>query len=132
MSGGTFTNIEPPSVTSSVALGINALGDIVGEYTDNSSNQHGYVWLHGATAPTEITQSGVDQITPYSINDTGTIVGSCTVSGVSYGFLLAGTTFKIIQAPSASSTQAYGINNAGVVVGEYTNSVNYAFELTTQ
>ena len=131
MTGGTFTTIDPPSVNSAVALGINAAGDIVGDYTDNAG-QHGYVWTHGAAAPTEITHSGVSQIVPWGINSAGTIVGSCVVSGGSYGFLLNGSTFELIQAPNASATQAYGINDAGVVVGEYTNGTNLAFQLATQ
>ena len=114
-----------------MALSIDGLGNVVGEYTDNVG-QHGYVWLHGAASPTEITYSGVSNIIPYGINDAGTIVGSCKISGTSYGFLLKNGVMDLIQAPNSTATEAYAINNAGVVVGEYTNSVNLGFELATQ
>jgi hypothetical protein len=128
--GSTFTNIDPPGIMSAVALGINAPGDVIGEYTDNAG-QHGYLWMHGAAAPTEITYSGVSQIIPYGINDAGTIVGSCSISGTSYGFLLKNGVMELIRAPNSTATEAYAINNAGVVVGEYTAGSTLGFQLGT-
>jgi hypothetical protein len=38
-----FTTIDPPGSTSTQAIGINAVGQIVGDYMDASGTFHGFV-----------------------------------------------------------------------------------------
>jgi uncharacterized membrane protein len=50
---------------------------------------------------------------------------------VRHGFLLSGGVFTTINGPDASGTEAYGINNSGQIVGNYTDSeINYGFLLS--
>ena len=68
-----------------------------------------------------------DHTTLYGINDAGQIVGthSCSRdSGSTGAFLLSNGVFTAIDAPGATSTFAYGINNNAQIVGFYNYPVN--------
>lgn len=57
------------------------------------------------------------------INTANTIVGFYTDnSGVTHGFVLAGTKFKTVNVAGATDTRLYGINNKNQAVGWYTDS----------
>ena len=61
---------------------------------------------------------------PSSINDKGKIVGLTGLPDGSFqGYLLQGSTFKLISYPNASDTAAFGINKSGVIVGTYCEDV---------
>ena len=52
---------------------------------------------------------------PYGINDAGHIVGGLGP----YGFVYDGTTTTILYVPGSTHTEARGINDAGDVVGSF-------------
>ena len=130
--GTTYTNIDPPAAASAAALGINTLGDVVGEYTDSTGNQHGYLWTHGAASPTVLNYNGVSSVLPYAINDAQTIVGSAKIGASLVGFMAKGSAVTLIEVPGAGATEAYGINNAGLIVGVFVTTAQYGFGLVTQ
>ena len=130
--GATYTNIDPPAAASAAALGINSLGDIVGEYVDSTGNVHGYLWTHGAASPTVLSYSGVSSVLPYGINDALTIVGSAKIGSSVVGFMAKGSAVTLIEVPGAGATEAFGINNAGVIVGVYVTTAQFGFGLVTQ
>jgi uncharacterized membrane protein len=92
--------------------GINNSGDLVG-YTIGNTGVGGFkydVWTGLSTAlPIELA---------FGINDFGSIVGSNSIDALLYsrGVL---TEFNV---PGALETEAYGINDAGVIVGDYFNT----------
>jgi len=50
-------------------------------------------------------------------------VGTCTLAdGKDHGFLLSNGSFTIIDVPGSTTTEAMGINNAGWIVGYYSDS----------
>src|SRR5205814_7020973 len=51
---------------------------------------------------------------PIGINQLGQIVGDADANN---GFLYSGGTFTLLHDPSAATTQALGINDAGQIVG---------------
>jgi uncharacterized membrane protein len=58
-----------------------------------------------------------------SISSHGQITGSCEATPrlpVRSGFLYSNGSVKLFDAPEASLTRGNGVNDAGVVVGEYT------------
>ena len=130
--GATYTNIDPPAAASSAALGINSFGDVVGEYVDSTGNQHGYLWKHGDAAPTVLSYNGVSSVLPYALNDSLTIVGSAKVGSDLVGFMAKGSAVTLIEVPGAGATEAYGINNAGVIVGVYVSTAEFGYGLVTQ
>ena len=118
--GDTNTYEYPGAAGFTNAIGMNAVGDIVGRYRDAAAVSHGYLLSGGKFASFECpgaTFTGAAGITP-----DGDIVGRCTISGVSHGFLL-----KRGQQPRFTVTDlgtlggkeaiAYGINNAGAISG---------------
>jgi uncharacterized membrane protein len=70
---------------------------------------------------------------PYRINDSGMIVGTFRdASGLIHGFSYAHGTWRQIDFPGSSDTEAYGVNAAGDIVGVYDTfqPVTHAFLLT--
>lgn len=124
----TFVAIDFPGAFSTVALGINSAGEIVGRYQDTSAGPtHGFL------------RNGFGQFTPIDfpaavftaaagINSRGDIVGQYRLQGQNmnerHGFLRSRDgTFITIDAPGAYFTNALGINRRGEVVGRFCTGV---------
>jgi hypothetical protein len=115
----TYTTIDYPGATYTLALGINTAGDIVGAYTDPTFRYHGFLLSQGIFTTIDAPGSAGTYAT--GINDNGEIVGfygDPTVSAT-HAFILQGQTFTIIDFPGSPVTAAEAINNAGVVAGYY-------------
>lgn len=110
------------------ARAINDSGQIVGYGTDPAGNQHAFLFYNGAV--TDLGTFSGDQANAgsdaYGINGAGQVVGvasSANAQGqVTYehAFLYTGGVMKDLQTPNiigASSSQANGINEEGVIVG---------------
>jgi uncharacterized membrane protein len=70
----TFTTIDPPQPTFTLALDINAPRDIVGNYVTADGKTHGFVLNKGTF--TTIDVPGADLLSEAnSMNDAGVIVG---------------------------------------------------------
>jgi len=126
----SFTDVNYPGASLTVASGINDSGQIVGYYSDTSGVGHGFLLSAG-------TYTTIDCPSPYTtsslasgINSSGQIVGYCAAPGgisVSYGatrsFLLSGGVLTFLpDAPGSyrgASTFAYSINDTGQIVGSY-------------
>jgi hypothetical protein len=117
---GTYSTIEvPTAVGSNAATGINAAGTIVGTYYDAGS--HGFLYDPNAGTYTRFDYPAAVSTVPDSINASGLIVGSYGSDRV-HGFFynLNTGTFTTIDDPLAQfGTQLHGINDAGVIVGQY-------------
>ena len=136
-SGSHFMTAEPSGSRNAYLSGINANGLAVGGYCPSMraicnplSGQHGYTYDLATGAITTLDFPGIiDATTAYGINDLGEIVGgycpgilTCppnSVGPTSKGFLYANGVFTTLHFPGSGETQASGINNAGVIVGEY-------------
>lgn len=103
-SGGAFTFIGDPSPASggTEPWGINDVGQIVG--TDNNL---GYFLYNGGV------YSALG-FWPRSINNTGQMTGWLGSDAVLY----SGGSYTVIGLPSALSSSAYDVNNAGQIVGD--------------
>jgi probable HAF family extracellular repeat protein len=121
LDNSTYTSLAAPKGISSWAEGITASGDIVGGFgTPNVMNfflrNEKYKLLN---LPNDPLNAEV-----YAINGAGTMmVGSYAPAvGSVAGFLYDTQAFQELQFPgSAGDTEAYGINNAGEVVGTFTD-----------
>ncbi len=119
-----YATFDLPGQRTMTALnGINNSGQIVGKYPD-SRGFHGLLRdQRGKLVRIDVPGAKGTYVT--KINDRGQIVGSSNdvsaevgVEGTK-GFLLSRGRFTTIAYPRALFTQAYGINNAGTVVGEF-------------
>jgi hypothetical protein len=120
LSGGTYTSIDVSGPYSTDANGINNGGLVVGTYFNPSTNPstHGFLRSGGSYTPLNGAGRG--------INNQGQIVGT---SGLN-GFLLSGGNYTIIRAPGSDYTETDWINDAGQIVGNYSNAAGgHAFVL---
>ncbi len=119
----TFTTINVPLSTFTVAAGINSFGQIVGSFGDTSGVYHGFLRdkkgnLTTIDDPSAGSPSGQGTYA-FGINDFGEIVGEYfDSSGVNHGYLrdIWGH-FTTIDVPNSVSTTATGITLLGQIVG---------------
>jgi len=101
--------------TTAMALGINAVGSVVG--TDGNGNAF---FLDHGKLKTFIPTGGSSAVA-FGVNDHGTIVGQFVASAATPGFIrVKERSFITINAPSGPNVvNAQSINNEGLVVGFY-------------
>jgi hypothetical protein len=114
----SFQDIAYPGAQYTEVYGINAKGQVVGDYQTNNTFR-GFL-LSGSSFST-IAFPGVAYATiPLGINSQGQIVGEYQNVGSSpHGFFLNGSNFSTIDFPGASSTYAGAINDASQIAGTY-------------
>jgi hypothetical protein len=140
--GNHFTQVmdpnSPPLATSSSGtpavgqlLGVNDHDVAVGFYTDANGVNHGYTYNVDNGNSTEITVPNLpdgSSVTASGINDHRTVVGFVTLPapsgssnpGVTESWVqTANGNTGILMYPDSTSTAALGINNEGVLVGDY-------------
>jgi len=126
-----FTTIDNPNGNGGFnsANGINARGDIVGNYLDANFAEHGFLLSHGRYTTLD-DPNGVDGTTATDLNDSGTIVG--VYFGPSEnGFILRRGQYTAID-DGVYGTGAFGINDSDMIVGVYfdANSMEHGFLLS--
>jgi hypothetical protein len=127
LSKGTYTDIDVPaslgaSPGTTVAMGINERGDVVGTYNDAVGNIHGFLLSHGSFSTVDVPGAAGTYLLGISVQ--GDIVGwACC--GSTGGFMLSHGTVTAINFPESGgspNTVAYGINPKGDIVGtDYSN-----------
>ncbi len=113
LSGGTYPQ------------GINARGQIVGYYFDNSGIQHGFLLSKGVYTPLDDPEGVYGTTAAYGINSQSQIVGDYADSnGIVQGFVLSKGIYITLDGPSGvyGYIAATGINDHGQIVGEYVDS----------
>jgi probable HAF family extracellular repeat protein len=130
LSGGTYTTIDPPGSTYTYGYGVNDAGQITGSFNDSSGRQHGFLYSGGTCTTIDPPDSNGNVIAD-GINDSGQIVGAYTgTDGIEHGYLLSGGTYTTIDVPGSSFTAAYGINNAGQIVGQFNTDRAHGYLLS--
>lgn len=110
------TSIDVPGALATRAFGINAVGEIVGSYTD-ATGTHGYLLANGDF--TIIKVPGAVSTEAWGINPQGDIVGRYRVAGDArtFGFLLSDGVFSDIAIPGHLHTLPIKISPSGEIVG---------------
>jgi probable HAF family extracellular repeat protein len=123
-SRGTFINtaINVPHddpVGGTVAIGINDLAQIVGDYVDATDHlRHGFLLSQGAY--TTLDPPGSSLTVAEAINNAGVIVGVYLDAKLDqHGFLLSNGVYTQIDVPGSTATQINSINPRGQIVGYY-------------
>jgi uncharacterized membrane protein len=113
--GTSFSALDFPGAGSTMPVDINNVGQVVGaEYRPQTAFvANGSIFAAINVPPS--SGCGYAQVA-YGINDSGTIVGSC--SNLS-SFVLTGDVFSTFAFPDAFSTVALGIGDDGAIVGAY-------------
>src|SRR5262245_40467664 len=118
-SGGTYITLAPPlAVVSTIARGINDLGQIVGTY-DDANGTHSF--LYNAGVFTTIDAPGVNIHTfAHGINNNSQIVGTLNdFSPGNHGFLLTITPNPPPPAGTSADMVLRGANASPAVAGQY-------------
>jgi uncharacterized membrane protein len=115
-----FTSLDFPGGTLTTARGINNRGQIVGAYRTDST-KHALLIKGGKFLPLAPgTLLGSTNSEAYKFNDRGDVVGAfISNDGVTHGFRLGKGVLTTLDYPGANFTRAFGINQSGVVVGEW-------------
>ncbi len=113
-----FTSLDYPGGTKTFARGINDHGLIVGAYRINPP-RHALLIKNGKFL--KLAQNsflGANFSEAFKINKRGDVVGDYD-DGATHGFLRHKGDLTTLDFPGAQATIALGINNSGVVVGEW-------------
>lgn len=115
-------------VSGGVALptGINRYGTIVGFVNVFTGHSEGFIRSSGGGVSVYKAPNSSNTSINHR-NDQGVNVGAFTPSGstASKGFVATSTRFQSVTFPGASQTFLTGINNFGVIVGDYLGSDNH-------
>jgi uncharacterized membrane protein len=114
--------IEPPDASESWATGINDAGEIVGRDVDNDTfNTYGFTYQCGSYDPTNFGRAYVFS-NNYDIGNSSQIVGMHDDRELHiHGFVVsAASIVHDLDIPCTTWVRPGGINNAGVIVGDYT------------
>jgi hypothetical protein len=86
---------------------------------------------HASGVWTDFTRPNSEYTLGEDINDRGQVVGFFSLPQF-HGFLKTGNHYSIINFPGVASTIALGLNNKGVVVGNYfdDNGTQHGFVAT--
>jgi probable HAF family extracellular repeat protein len=111
--------LDIQGVTSTNPRQINNKGDVAGGYIDSSGIQHGFV-LKGKNLISFDAPNSVNVTTAEGINDAGQVSGLYTdADGNRHGFMYdvhKGTFTAIDPGNGSTAQEAWGINNAGMIV----------------
>jgi uncharacterized membrane protein len=115
-SAAELNSIDVPGATATRAFGINAVGEIVGAYTD-AAGTYGYLLSDGEF--TRIAFPGSVQTEAWGINPQGDVIGRYRLAGDprTFGFLLSDGVFTDISVPGHLHTLPIKISPSGEIVG---------------
>jgi len=118
VSDGNFTLINVPGASDTFARGINAAGQVVGQYVA-AGISHGFSLSRGTFTPIDIP--GATGVVPYGINAAGQIAGTVYGAGAIPSAFVRNQdgTVTTIALPGAASTYGFAINSKGNIVGMY-------------
>jgi probable HAF family extracellular repeat protein len=129
LTGGMYSSFSYPGAYQTAAYGVNNLGQIVGlcqaeTYGTLGTCQDFYGvaqgWEKTGTSFNTVAFPGAisNATDARAINDNGQIVGGAELSGGTLtGYELTAGSYVAINPPGSPGSYAYGINNAGAVVG---------------
>lgn len=115
VTGYIFTTIDAPGsipgTTGFFGVGINDLGQIVGDFFDNAGSDRGFLYAGGEYTTFDLGgNAGV-----LGINDRGQMVGCC-------GYVYTKGAFIGVNVSGAVFTEAFGINDHSQIVGQYVDA----------
>jgi hypothetical protein len=112
-------SLDAPQVGSFSVLGVNDANKVAGFYTDAAGNRHAFTWSGGAF--TSINPVNATSATATDLNNSGAVSGFLTsaINGDTFGFLDVAGTIQTFLYPGSTFTQFLGLNNEGLVVGDY-------------
>lgn len=126
---GAFTTVACELENATDFFDISNTNEVVGAYSF-FGGVNGLIWEGNEACSPLADPSGSAFTEAWGVNVKGNIVGFYIDSaGIFQGFeyLASSATYKTISCPGWTNTRAYGINDAGVIVGDVANSTTGPF-----
>jgi len=117
----TFKDVVAPGAKETDSYAINDNGAITGDYIDTAGVQHGMI-LKGKKLTTIDNANCTSALSFYGINSAQMLAGWCNSPSIAFTYNPVKKKFTTISPTGATSTQANGTNDKGVVVGSYVDS----------
>jgi len=117
---GRWTQLDYPGSSSTLAFGINSAGRIVGSWQDREGS-HGFSYQNGQYQEIMFPRPGAADTNLLDCNS-DTIVGATGGICEWEPFLLRRDRFTLLDLPGVF---AYGINDSGLIVGDYGRSKGF-------
>jgi hypothetical protein len=117
-----FAMLNINGSANATATSISGSGTIAGFFTNSSGRVVGFL-LHPSGQIVTLSRPGADVTQALGVNVGGLVVGAYTVGSRTFGFTWqAGRGFRTVSDPNGvGSTVVNGVNNAGDLVGFYTD-----------
>ncbi len=134
---GTQTIPLLPGFASAQAYGLNNLGHVVGDMKDSKGHAQAFLWdsVNGTRAIANTVGGAARDSHAYSINDKDQVVGTAAnSSGSDLPYLWSSVSGMqaIVNTVGGIGGNAFGVNNAGTIVGDApAGSSSAAFKTTT-
>ena len=120
---GTMTNLGTFGGTFSEAYGINDSGQIVGHATTKAYGDHAFLYSSGTMQDLQgLLPQAYSASTATAINNSGQILCNANSSGYLHAFLYSGGTMHYLGTLGGISSEAFGINDYGQIVGDSVNA----------
>jgi probable HAF family extracellular repeat protein len=120
----TFTIIDIAGATDTSALGINNHGQVVGQSTDITGTNRGFIYSGGTATMLYGPATSVGS-SAYGISDTGTVVGSYSDASGTRGFIYEAGVYQDFNVPDSVGTFIRGISSDGrYIAGMYSDYVS--------
>jgi probable HAF family extracellular repeat protein len=122
LSGSRYRQIKPPGASNSHVSGISTSGELAGYVQSSNQAKNNFIFKRGKYRPITIPNAPYAQLS--GINGSGTaLVGIYEPTfGIPVGFFYQSKILQELEFPGASQTYAYGVNDAGEVVGYFLDS----------
>ena len=123
---GRFVSIGVPNSSTTTLFGINDKGEIVGTALDDRFQS--FIYSDGVFTPFDVPFANAFDFGALGINDRGDVVGYFQTgtpqanTGL-HGFLAANGMYDQIDVPGGINPMVWGINNCGVMVGDFVSTV---------
>jgi uncharacterized membrane protein len=119
---GRYTKFDVPGATTTAGYEINNRGQIVGNYTDASGAQHGYVLRNGDVTtidhPRAAQAADMTGTRVVGIDDRGRLVGAYgDDAGLIHAWAWEAGRFTDVEPPGGLQAEASEINDRGQIVG---------------
>jgi probable HAF family extracellular repeat protein len=124
---GKYTTFDAPNGAVLTELtGINNKGEMVGIFDDSTGVEHGFGVSNGHFIQIDDPNSLGAVTATDRVNDSEEYVGlwATSTGGPFSGYHAKANVFTTITFPGSTETRTRGLNNAGVVVGRYTDQSN--------
>lgn len=119
----TVTIAAPGSYLFTRANGINDSNTVVGDFFGSDGAYHGYIYSGGGyetyNLPGYNEKTNKFSTSLFGISDAGNLAGAASPHGSVEGFVVIGGATYEFYAAGTDNTYAYGVNDAGVAVGQY-------------